>query len=138
MIRNAPLTTVEEVTPDWLTYVLHEQGYLGSGVVSDVTVNAEKSSNASTARLALTYSREATGVLPANLFLKLCNLDTRHFGNSEIFYYTAIAAQIKDPPIPQCYYSAYTPDTGHYHLLLEDVSKTHAPIGMSNQPGKGL
>ncbi|MBD2054451.1 hypothetical protein H6F88_00085 [Oculatella sp. FACHB-28] len=120
------MTTVEEATSDWLTHVLQQQGYLDSGAVSDVSVDAEKSSNASTARLALTYSREATGVLPTNLFLKLCNVDTGHFGNSEICYYTAIATQIQDPPIPHCYHCAYTPDTGHYHLLLQDVSQTHA------------
>ena len=127
MILNHPLQTIEEATPEWLTHVLQEQGYLDEGAVLNVQTKTEKSSNADTARLTLIYSKEAIGRMPANLFLKLCSVNAEQFGSSEISYYTTIAAQIQDPPIPHCYHSAYATTTGHYHLLLEDLTDTHTP-----------
>ena len=123
-----PLDSIDEITPEWLTRALSDGGYLTRGTVSEIENRSHKSNWASNAVLRLSYSANALGEKPTKLFFKLCNpgsADT--FGDSEIIYYTIVAAEISDAPIPRCYHSAYRKEDGKYHLLLEDLSDTHAP-----------
>lgn len=126
-MQNIPLDSVDEITPEWLTRVLTEGGYLTCGTVSEVQDRSQKSNWASNAILRLRYSADALGEKPAKLFFKLCNPGPGTFGDSEILYYSIVAAQIPDAPIPRCYHSAYLKEDGKYNLLLEDLSDTHAP-----------
>ena len=127
-MQNMPLDSIDEITPEWLTRALSDGGYLTRGTVSEIENRSHKSNWASNAVLRLSYSANALGEKPTKLFFKLCNpgsADT--FGDSEIIYYTIVAAEISDAPIPRCYHSAYRKEDGKYHLLLEDLSDTHAP-----------
>jgi hypothetical protein len=126
-VQNLPVDNIVGITPGWLTRVLHEGGYLTRGTVSAIEIRSRFSNWATNASLRLCYSADALGEQPAKLFLKVCNPGLGTFGNAEIVYYSTIAAEIKDPPIPHCYHSAYSAEQGSYHLLLEDVSDTHAP-----------
>ena len=126
-MQNIPLASIDEITPEWLTRVLRDGGYLTDGTVSDIQTRSHKSPNASNAVIRLSYSADAMGEKPTKLFFKLCDPGNNSFGNSEIVYYTTIAAEISHPPIPHCYHSAYLKEQGKYHLLLEDLSDSHAP-----------
>ena len=126
-MQNIPLDSVDEITPEWLTRVLMEGGFLTRGRVSEVQNRSHKSNWASNAILRLRYSENAQGEQPTKLFFKLCNPGSGTFGDSEIVYYSIVAAEIRDSPIPRCFHSAYLKENGKYHLLLEDLSETHAP-----------
>jgi len=121
------LKSIDEITPQWLTGVLREGGYLTAGTVSDIQISSQQSHNASNTVIKLNYSADATGEKPAKLFFKLCNLDNDPFGNAEVIYYRTIAAEIPHPPMPHCYHAAYLKEQGRYQLLLEDLSDTHIP-----------
>ncbi len=126
----APLTDVRRATPEWLTGVLRSSGHLPETVqVVEVTVDAERSQNASTARLRVTYAALQGGefVPPTRLFLKLCDLSTAPFGDSEVRYYRVLTTGLEPSPAPRCYHAAYSEAAGRYHLLLEDLSVTHVP-----------
>src|SRR5690349_12185316 len=126
-MQNIPLDSIDEISPEWLTLVLREGGYLTRGTVSEIQKSSRKSNWASNARLRLMYSADSLGEKPTKLFIKLCNPGTDTFGDSEVIYYSIVAAEIPDAPIPRCYHYAYNRDNGKYHLLLEDLSDTHAP-----------
>jgi thiamine kinase-like enzyme len=118
---------MDDITPEWLTHILYEGGYLTRGIVSDVQTRSQQSNWARNAVVRLSYSAEAQGEKPTKLFIKLCNPGPGTFADSEIVYYAIVAPEISDPPIPRCYHSAYLKEQGKYHLVLEDVSETHAP-----------
>ena len=123
---TAQITHVRDVSAAWLTRALRESGRLHTGEVASVKVEPTRSVNATGARLTLAYADTASGDLPSTLFLKVCAKATP-FGNSEVIYYTTISSDMDDPPIPICYHAAYSQDTGSYHLLLQDLTGTHAP-----------
>lgn len=126
-MQDIPLGSIDEITSEWLTRVLREGGYLTQGTVSETQIHSEKSNWASNAILRLSYSADALGENPSKLFFKLCDPGPGTFGDSEIIYYSIVAREISEPPIPHCYHSAYLKEQGRYHLLLEDLSETHAP-----------
>lgn len=127
MMQNIPLDSIDEITPEWLTHVLSDRGYLTRGTVSEIENRPHKSNWASNALLRVRYSADALGEKPTKLFFKLCNPGPGTFGDWEVIYYSIVAAEIRDAPIPRCYHSAYRKEDGKYHLLLEDLSDTHAP-----------
>jgi len=126
-MQNMPIDSIDEITSEWLTRVLTDGGYLIGGTVSHVENRSQTSNWASNAVLRLSYSADALGEKPTKLFFKLCNPGIGTFGDSEMVYYSIVAAEISDAPIPRCYHSAYNKGNGKYHLLLEDLSDTHAP-----------
>src|SRR5919112_757310 len=114
-MQNIPLDSIDEITPEWLTLVLSDGGYLTHGTVSEIQNLSRKSNWASNAVLRLIYSADALGEKPTKLFFKLCNPGTDTFGDSEIVYYSIVAAEIRDAPIPRCYHYAYNKENGKYH-----------------------
>ena len=127
IMQNVPLNSIDEINPAWLTRVLSDGGYLTRGRVSEIQNRSHKSNWASNALLRVSYSADALGEKPTKLFFKLCNPGLGTFGDWEIIYYAIVAPEISDSPIPRCYHSAYLKEDGKYHLLLEDLSDTHAP-----------
>ena len=119
------LSDISEATAEWLTGILQAKGFLLHGTVKSVQRTDDTSVHAHTARLKIAYSVAATGALPAALFLKVCKEGSTLFADSEVQYYTTIAADMPDPPIPLCYHSAYDSQTNRYHLLLQDLTETH-------------
>ena len=119
---------LEQVTPEWLTAVLHYSGALNTGEVTSITASGGSGNWSSNARLALTYSSDAQGKCPANLFLKMVNTDTgdgEFFLPSEVTYYTRDYVDLPDAPLVRCYHAAYDPAQHRYHLLLDDLTATH-------------
>jgi hypothetical protein len=98
-MQNLPLSSIDEITPLWLTQVLRESGHLTHGTVSAIQTQSLESNWARNAVLRLSYSADATGEKPQKLFFKLCDPGPHTFGDSEIIYYSIVAAEMSDPPI---------------------------------------
>ncbi|HEX6624396.1 MAG TPA: phosphotransferase [Pyrinomonadaceae bacterium] len=125
------ITSVEQVTPEWLTETLRRNGFLERGRVKDVSVEVTRTMTVSiVSRLVASYAPGAAPHAPAHLFLKLSNPDFQPDAPcdrppAEIVFYTSVVPEMPDPPVVRCYDSAYSRSTGRSHLLLEDLSETH-------------
>lgn len=121
-----------QVTPEWLTDVLREQGVLPRGAVTCVTPGKVQSAFASAVwRLEVSYSGDVAPDAPHRLFLKASNpalapgtFDPKHLGREIVFYSEVAPAMDTAFTIP-CYDVAYDPETLASHILLKDVSATH-------------
>jgi hypothetical protein len=83
-------------------------------------------------RLDVSYTDEVGSAAPRRLFLKCSNpalapgkFDAQQLRQEIVFYQTAAPAMAETVTIP-CYSTAYAAETGASHLLLKDVSETHA------------
>ncbi|MDT4898951.1 MAG: hypothetical protein QOH25_4028 [Acidobacteriota bacterium] len=125
------ITDLAQVTPRWLTSVLHENGYLHQGKVISVHNRLTKTLALSVvARLELQFSADAAASVPSSLFLKISRPDlpqalASELQGKEVEFYKAVAHVMPDPPFIRCYEAAYSPDSGRIHLLLDDLSETH-------------
>jgi hypothetical protein len=70
-MQNIPLDSIDEITPEWLTLVLSDGGYLTHGTVSEIQNLSRKSNWASNAVLRLIYSADALGEKPTKLFFQV-------------------------------------------------------------------
>ncbi len=123
------ITHIDEVTVEWLTAVLIQSGALTWGQVASFAVDIGQGNWSTNARLRLTYTPEARGALPQRLFLKLVNTDLgdgETFLPSEVAYYTRDYVDVPNAPLIPCYDAAYSDALQRYHVLLRDVSETHA------------
>jgi hypothetical protein len=112
-----------------LTEVLHRAGTLREGRVREVAVESARATLLSRiVRLRLIYEGGAAGA-PATLILK-----TRlpgasigpDAGRREVEFYATVATAIAEPAIPRCFEAAFDADTKDWHLLLQDLTDTHA------------
>lgn len=122
------ITQLEQVTPEWLTAVLSQSSALTTGKVTHFEANSGGGHWSQNARLTLTYSSDAQGERPTNLFLKLVDTNTgdgTFFLPSEVTYYTRDYIDLHDAPLVRCYDGAFDAAQNWYHLLLHDMSETH-------------
>lgn len=122
------ITSLEQVTNEWLTAVLTHSGALTQGTVTAVSIDTGRGNWSTSGSLQLTYSPDAQGERPLRLFLKMVNADTgdgEYFGSSEVDYYLRDYVDVPDAPLLRCYNGRYSATIHRYHLLLEDVSATH-------------
>lgn len=113
-----------------LTELFRRTGVLGRGHVAAVTVERSFPTLLSQFhRLRLAYDG-AQASAPASLILKT-DLPNRpgaqwESGRREVAFYTDIAAATPAGLLPHCYEAACDTATGAWHLLLEDLSDSHA------------
>lgn len=121
------ITTLEQVTAEWLTEVLGRNGALAGGRVVDLAIDSSERILSTSNRLRIAYSLDAKGHLPERLFLKTVNADMEDesFGPSEVNYYARDYKGLSCAPIPQCYDAVFSEAQRRYHLLLDDLSATH-------------
>ena len=127
MIENV-ITSLEQVTNEWLTAVLTRSGALTQGHVTSFDAADGRGNWSTSGSLQLHYSPDAQGERPSRLFLKMVNTDIgdeESFGPSEVYYYTRDYVDVPDAPLLRCYDGRYSPTLQRYHLLLEDVAATH-------------
>lgn len=115
--------------PEHLTAALRNAGALGDGRVSDVTVMSSRDMLVShIMRLGLSYDGDAAGA-PQSLILKTALAafagTLRHAGRHEIAFYTEVAPLMPGNLTPRCFEGHCDPDSGNWHLLLEDLTETH-------------
>lgn len=129
-----PIASVDQITPDWLTHILRHSGHLPQGHVVSIAT-PDRSSNSegpgfhSQNRMAIRYSSDASPKAPSRLYLKAqAGALHKSAGGREVAFYHSAAAQMSYPPAPICFDAAHDPESGAYHLLLEDVSETHQPV----------
>ena len=121
------ITSLEQVTTEWLTGVLSHSGALTRGAVTACDVETGGGNWSKHAKLALRYADGSQGALPQRLFLKMVNTDLGDsaFGPSEVTYYTRDYIDVKDALLVRCYDAAYSEEKRRYHLLLDDLSATN-------------
>ena len=127
MIENV-ITSLEQVTNEWLTAVLTRSGALTQGMVAGFDVDTGSGNWSTSGSLRLHYSPDARGERPSRLFLKMVDADTgdgEFFGPSEVDYYLRDYVDVPDAPLLHCYDGRYSPAIHRYHLLLEDVAASH-------------
>lgn len=112
-----------------LTDALRKCGMLPRGRVRDVVVERSYDTLLSHIfRLQLSYEDAAGG--PEFLILKAGLVDRPggpwKAGRNEIAFYTEVAAAMSDRLVPRCYDAGWAEDTGAWHLLLEDLTDSHA------------
>lgn len=128
MVPGDVITSVAQVTAEWLTAVLTHSGALTHGHVTEVKLDTGGGNWSANAKLSIAYAPESRGTLPKNLFLKMVNADTgdgEFFSESEVTYYTRDYVDVDHAPLIHCYDAAYSDRLKRYHLLLDDVSSTH-------------
>ncbi|HKQ53173.1 MAG TPA: hypothetical protein VJT74_12445, partial [Pyrinomonadaceae bacterium] len=120
-----PITSEEQLTPEWLTETLRRNGYLARGRVSRLGLEHFKTFFAHIYRLAVTYSPGAAPSLPPRLLLKAYFTDNEasaRMGRDEVLVYRVLAQMMTDPPIVRCFDAFASADSRGSHLLLEDLS----------------
>jgi hypothetical protein len=126
-MANEVITTVNQVTADWLTSVLMQSAALNEGAVQAFNVDTTERELSTNVRLKVKYIAGSRGNMPLNLFLKMVYIDQEDefFGPSEVNYYIRDYVGVKGVPLLRAYDAAYSEAHGRYHILLDDVSATH-------------
>lgn len=122
---------LEKFSADFLTERLRASGVLPRGRVLAVDAGESRPTIVSTAApLRVEYSSDAPAEAPTRVFLKATRggLDPglRSVGEREVAFYRYAAPLMPDGPVPRCYDAEFI--DGNFHLLLEDLSETHALI----------
>ena len=126
------VTTVQPPVTDasHLTSVLRNAGVLRDGHVRHVGVDNPRDTILShIAQLKLTHDGAVAGA-PPSLFLKSARRDRLDpswiGGRQEVMFYTQVAPHMPAGLVPRCFDADWNAETNEWHLLLEDLSATHA------------
>jgi hypothetical protein len=127
MRKGLVIASIDQVTTDWLTSILTNNGAIVNGSVSTFEVAVGEGNWSTGARLNVRYTPGSQGALPKRLFLKMVNadLEDEFFGQSEVTYYRRDYVGVEDAPLIRCYDAVFSEDRLCYHLLLDDLSETH-------------
>jgi thiamine kinase-like enzyme len=121
-----------QATAERLTVLLRRAGVLGRGEVLDVAVETSRDTLISRiTRLRLTYARRDDAG-PAHVFFKTsregADATFREFGRKEAAFYEIVAVATPPGLLPRCYEAVAEP-AAHWHVMLEDLTDTHEPLG---------
>jgi hypothetical protein len=122
------ITSVDQVTVEWLSAVLAASAALTGGAVASIELGTGQGNWSESTNLAVKYMDDARGSLPQRLFLKMVDADTgddEYFGDSEVTYYTRDYVDVANAPLLRCYDGVYSDELKRYHILLDDVSESH-------------
>jgi hypothetical protein len=121
-----------EAAPERLTAVLRRAGVLERGEVVDVAVETSRDTLFShITRLRPTYGSAVDGG-PTHVFLKSqrdgVDPAWREFGHKEVSFYNLVASATPGNLLPRCYEARAEPGQP-WHLMLEDLTASHEPLG---------
>ena len=109
-----------------LTNVLRRCGALGDGRVRDVVVESSHNTILSRIiRLRLAYDGPAEGA-PCSVILKTGLPGRAGDGRQEVAFYNQVASAMSARVAPRCFEAHWAPETKAWHLLLEDLTDSHA------------
>jgi hypothetical protein len=122
--------TQEAIQAEHLTATFRRTGVLGNAHVSNVAVETSRDTILSRIiRVRSTYSA-ATDVAPPSLIFKTSHPDrvgdALHAGRQEVAFYDQVAPLMPTNIAPRCFEAYRDEETGAWHLLLEDLTETHA------------
>jgi hypothetical protein len=128
------ITSLDQVTPAWVTEVLQRTGLLSGARVAEVNYESGATTFSIIAYLRISYTCDSKA--PARLFLKFSK--PKHSESTpergwEVLFYSFVAPRTP-APLLHCYDAAFSPERGKLHLLLEDVSDTHYSEPQSQLP----
>ena len=126
----------ENLSAEKLTNMLHARGLLADGHVVSVTVSPRVFSGAiaELSRLRVSYSSPCA--LPDTLLIKITkeDLHSEHLdrGRREVEFYTAtLGASLA---IPVCLDARIDQESGHSHVIIEDLSGSHVQTTRRSLP----
>ena len=128
------ITSLDQVTPAWLTTVLRRAGLLNTEMVAEISYESGVTSFSVIAHLRISYTGDSKA--PPRLFLKFSK--TEHPVSTpesgwEVLFYKFVAPRTP-APLLHCYDASFSPEEHKLHLLLEDVSDTHYSESASQMP----
>jgi hypothetical protein len=123
-VGTTPLTSAVQVTTEWLTETLLRAGALKAGRIDGIEITASRSKWSDMVRVTVRYDQGSRGNRPERLLLKM--VKTEVFGRSEVDYFARDYIDLTDAPIPRCYDAQYAEGPRRYHILMDDLSETHA------------
>src|SRR5262245_15406673 len=116
------------VQPEHLTDALRRCGVLRDGRVREVTVESSRATILSRImRLRLAYDADA-GEAPRAVFFKtgLPERSEGWSGPKEVAFYSQVAAAMPPGLVPRCFEAHWEEETKSWHLILEDLTDSHA------------
>lgn len=121
------ITSLEQVTPEWLTRVLRRNGFLRRAAVVSIEFGERRALTTSeVAYLYVIYSPRVN--LPTRFFIKYIQNNENGKWNSsakrEALFYR-MTGKLPLPPAAQIYDERHTSDYAKGHLLLQDLTTTH-------------
>jgi len=119
-------TDAEQITPAWLTHILHEQDVLPSGKVIGVAYQTDQTFTASVSYLNVMYSEDAPDSAPRALILKSGKR------RIEAEFYRHIAPDMPNAPIVRCYDAVFDLASQTSHLLFHNYDPTHFTLGSAD------
>ena len=130
MKEHKVITNIEQLTPEWLTNIFKNKGYLNQGKVTKIIKKNSKEANSSNVHfLELNFSNNAQMELTSPEIVvkipKLTYLPNYFVGKHEVKYYNIVAEMMNEMPLPTCYHAAYSEETGLSHIIFKNLSDTH-------------
>jgi len=113
-----------------LNAILERTGVLGDPHVQDVTIISDRPTLLSRIiRVRLTYD-SLTNALPGSLVVKTGHPDHQGSewlnGRREVAFYSDVAPSLPTGLVPRCFEAHLADATTPWHLVLEDLTETHA------------
>ena len=134
MKEKKVITDIEQLTPEWLTSIFKNNGYLSQGKVSAIiSRNSLESFSFNTHFLELTFSvdaqmdRVSSKIVITQHKTKILNKYEEKFNN-------LVAETLDVKLIPICYDATFSEETGHSHIILDDLSKPNIEYKESTWP----
>jgi hypothetical protein len=119
---NLVIESLEQLTPDVLTKIFQEEGFLAEDRVKSIKQHMSDAFNSTLAFLEIEFDYESV-TLPNNLVLKL---NANGEGLEEVAFYQLIKqSKVDSSMLVPCLSAMSNEETGHSHLILADMSKTH-------------
>lgn len=126
------ITSIEQVTPEWLTKILKKKGVIKESHVTEIIEKDSQQTVTSMVHfLELKFSNDSqTEPVSLEIAVKITNFSgpVKILGYLEAKFYSTIAENMNKMPIPTCYNAAGSLSTGLSHKILENLSKTHKTI----------
>ncbi len=122
MKENKIITDIEQLTPEWLTSLYENNGFLNQGKVIEIISKNPLGGYSKTYSLELKFSDDAQGEdISSSIVIK-----SNPSRLSEAKFYYFVAKTMKTIPIPICYDAAFSENSGWSHVILNNFSETHA------------
>jgi hypothetical protein len=121
-----PIADIHAVTPRWVEARLARTLGLSPGDVKAArVVESFDSCSARNTRIEVDYRSKAVGDKPRRLMLRHWHEGIR-VNECEVQFYAEIAPRSPRTPTVPCYDVAWNRESGHWHVLLLDISTTHS------------
>jgi len=132
MKENKVITEIEQLTPERLTRIFKNKGYLSQGKVTKIINKKTQETITSFVHfLELYFSNDVQTEPPSPDIVVKFSKDIDEFklgGRQEAKFYSIIAENMIDMPILNCYDAVFSEESGLSHIILENISKTHETL----------